>query len=468
MADLLSILTQGANGLSAHRAAAQTAAHNIQNVNTEGYSRQRVELEAMSPEYLRTNAYAGMGVTIGAITQSRDAFLERQIPASMSANAQYSAESQSLRSVVALNPDSKGGLTDSMANFYSDLRLLGQFPSQPGLRAAVIGSARNLAYSFNRTAEGIAASRSGIDARVASDIEEANSLGARVADLNSQIVKSRAVGGEPNDLLDERRKASDRLSALVGANPIPDADGNLNMALPNGMVFVSGQKAGKLTTAPDPANAGFVGVQITKIGSSTPEWIASSGIGGEVRGFIDARDVTLKQSLASLDTLAFDFANTLNTQHQAGFDLNGNAGQAVFNIGATSPGASSTISINAALVTDNTLLATSGSVAGVPGDSSNVLAMIATERTTLSGGTNAASTLAGIISAFGSRTREAGARADQEGAIASNLSSLRESVAGVSLDEEMINMSKAQRAFDAVSKVISTADDMLNTLMSLR
>lgn len=468
MADLLAILSQGANGLAAHRAAAQTAAHNIQNVNTDGFSRQRVELEAMPPEYLRTNAYAGMGVTIGAITQSRDAFLERQIPSSMAANAQYGAESQSLHSVVALNPEAPGGLSDSLGNFYSDLRLLGQFPSQPGLRAAVVGSARNLAYSFNRTAEGIENARSGIDARVKADIEEANALGERVALLNSQIVKSRATGGEPNDLIDERRNASDRLSQLVGAVPVPDSDGNINMALPGGTVFVSGQKAAKLSTAPDPANAGFSLVQITKVGSSSPEAISSAGLGGEVRGFMDARDVTLKQTKDNLDTLAFDFANVLNTQHQAGFDLNGNAGQAVFNVGTSSAGTASTLSVNANLIADNKLLATSSTVAGVPGDSGNALAMIATERTSLSGGTNPASTLAGIISAFGSRTREAGARSAQEGAIANNLSGLRESVSGVSIDEEMINMTKAQRAFDAVSKVIQTADSMLDTLMNLR
>src|SRR5687768_16758030 len=161
MPDLLSILTNGTNGLSAHRAAVQTAAHNIQNVNTDGYSRQRVDLEASPAEFLRTNAYAGLGVNIGGITQSRDAFIERQMPSTLGAHAQFSAESRSLRSIAGLDPDSAAGLTDAMGKFYSDLRALSQNPSQPGLRAAVVGTARNLAGTFNRTAEGIESARSG-------------------------------------------------------------------------------------------------------------------------------------------------------------------------------------------------------------------------------------------------------------------------------------------------------------------
>lgn len=467
MADLLAILNQGANGLAAHRAAAQTAAHNIQNVNTEGYSRQRVELEAMPPEYLRTNAYAGMGVTVGAITQARDAFLERQIPASMSATSQYNAESQTLRSVVALNPETPGGISDAMNSFYADLRALGQNPSQPGLRAAVVGSARNLAHSFNRAAEGISDAQSGIDARIAADVQEANDLGARVAALNGQIVKSRSAGGAPNDLLDERRQASDRLSALLGATPIADSEGNINMALPGGMVFVSSQNAATLSTAPDPAKPGSLAVQVTKVGSNTAQLIANGSLGGAVRGYLDARDVTLQGSRDSLDALAFDFAQTLNTQHQAGFDGNGNPGAALFAVGALPAGTAATISVDAALAADSRLFAASSSAAGVPGDSSNVLALVATERTALSGGNTPAASLASIIATFGSRSRESSARADQESAIAANLQNLRESVAGVSLDEEMIAMTKAQRAFDAVSKVIQTADSMLDTLMKL-
>ncbi|MCG5055666.1 MAG: flagellar hook-associated protein FlgK [Myxococcales bacterium] len=468
MADLLSILSQGANGLSAHRAAAQTAAHNIQNVNTEGYSRQRVDLETLPAEYLRNTAYAGMGVAIGAISQSRDAFLERQVPATLRAQAQYTAESSSLRSMVALNPESTGGLTEAFSAFYRDMRMLSQNPSQAGLRAAVTGAARNVAYAFNRTANGIQSAQAGIDTQVEQSVEEANRMATRVANLNGEIAKARAMGGEPNDLLDQRRLASDRLSELLGTYPVPDAAGNLNMALPGGLVIVSANEASTLTAAADPNNAGRLSVQVTRIGTQTTEILSSRLLGGEVRGFLDARDGTLQQTLNALDTLAFDFANSVNTQHLAGFDLNGNAGQPMFDVGVTSDGTAGTLSVSAALISDHRLLASIGAAGNGPGDGSNVLALIATESQLLSGGETAVGALSSIISSFGARSREAEARAQQESAIASNLRAMRESVSGVSIDEEMVNMTKAQRAFDAVSRVIQTANEMMQTLMTLK
>lgn len=468
MADLLAILTNGANGLSAHRAVAQTAAHNLQNVNTEGYSRQRVDLEAMPAEFVRTNAYAGLGVGIGGITQSRDAFIERQMPTALGAQAQHSAESESLRSVVGLDPESGSGLTATLGQFYADLRALSQNPSQPGLRAAVVGAARSLTATFNRTAEGIENARKGVDGRIQASVDEANQLAQKMASLNAQVVKARASGAEPNDLLDERRNTSDRLAELLGGQTIPDGEGNLNVALPGGFVIVSGTRAATLSTAADTTNGGHLVVQVTRVGATTPQTLATANLGGEVRGALDARDGTMLQTLQSLDTLAFEFASALNTQHQAGFALDGSAGQAFFQVGATSTGAAASLAVNPNLVNDPSLIAAAGSATTTPGDASNLFALINTERQPLASGASPSDGLASIIATFGSRTRAADARAQQEKAIMTNLQTLRESASGVSIDEEMIELTRAQRAFDAVSRVITTADEMLQTLMSLK
>ena len=112
----------------------------------------------------------------------------------------------------------------------------------------------------------------------------------------------------------------------------------------------------------------------------------------------------------------------------------------MFTVGATSAGAASQIDVDPTLLADPSLLAASSSAAGLPGNNQNMLAMIATERTALAGGSDPATTFTNIVSSFGASSQRAKAMSDQDGALLDNLTQLRESVSGVSLDEEMVNL----------------------------
>ncbi len=463
-ADLIALLGQAQNGLGVFRAMQGTAGHNIENANTPGYSRQRVEPATMGAAFLGPGSYLGRGVTIGGITQSRDAFLERQIPTAFGSAAQHSAESAALDSVSALDPDATAGLGDAISAFYSSMRELAQNPGDSALRIAVVGAANRLATAFNNVGESLESARSGIDVKFAADIDEANQAAADIARLNKEIMVARGRGAEPNDLLDQRLKAQDRLSQLTGAVPVPDSDGNVSMVLPSGLALVSGTQAGKLSTRVDSANDGHLTLQITRVGASAPDsGISPNDLGGELRGMTDARDVGLKQALNQIDTMAFDVANTVNTQQQLGFDLDGNAGGAFFSVGPTAAGASRSLSV---AVTARGIAAAGASASG-PGDASNLNLMVATERSPLSGGGDVAASLSSIIASFGTASRSAKAMADQDQGIVDHLNGLRESASGVSIDEEMISMTQAQRAFEAITKMISVTDSMLGTLMAI-
>jgi flagellar hook-associated protein 1 FlgK len=467
VSDLLSILSQASSSLAAHREAVATAGQNIANVNTPGYSRQTVNLEALTPTELITNAFVGRGVGVGSITQARDQFLERQIPNATASKGWSETSSAALAGVSALDPDAAGGLSTAMSNFYSSLRALAQNPADSSLRQAAVGATTALAQSFNRTSSALEDARSGLDAQIDSTVQEVNTDATGLANLNAQIRAASANGAQPNDLLDARQKLQDRLTELTGATPVTNARGDISMALPGGTALVNEDHAAQLSTLPDPNNSGHLSLQIVRSDGSGPVALPVSAAGGVLGGAIDARDNSIGAASSGLDTLAFDFANAANAVQSAGFALDGTTGHPLFTVGATAAGAAAQIAVDPNLAANPGLLAAASTAAGLSGDNTNMLALVATERTALSGGADPATTFGNLVSQFGAASRTSQAVADQDGALLDHLTQLRQSTSGVSLDEEMVNLTSAQRAFEAVSKVITTTDSMLSTLMNL-
>jgi flagellar hook-associated protein 1 len=461
MADLFRILSTGASSLAAQTAAAATAAHNLQNVNTPGYARQRATLATSLPAEQSDGSYIGRGVVLSHVSQVRDRFLEAQLPAAFGNSAGSTAAADVLGAVQVLDPEGTGGLGDALSGFYSALSELSQNPSDPGLRQAAVSAAGSLARSFQGTRRSLEDARSGVDQRVASDVSEANDLSAQVASLNGQIRAARASGnGEPNDLLDTRQAAVDRLAELTGAMPVPTSEGDVSLFLPGGAALVTSMSAASLSAAADPANGGHLALQVSVGGVRS-----AVSPGGELGGLLSARDGALGDAVGSLDTLAWDLAGAVNAVHQAGVDLNGAGGQPLFAV-TSAAGAAAQIAVNDAIRADPTLLATR--TTGGAGDSSNVLAMLATASATLSGGRDATGTLSQITAAFGTASRSATATSEADAALKTHLTTMRESASGVSTDEELIEMQKAERAYAAIAKVITTTSSMFDTLLQIK
>ncbi|RMG11300.1 MAG: flagellar hook-associated protein FlgK [Deltaproteobacteria bacterium] len=468
MADLFTLLNTGAWSLSAHRAATATASHNLANATTEGYSRQRAELVATTPARRLGGAYVGRGVSLSTVSQARDRFLEQQIPGALAARAEAGAEADALAAVSVFDPEGGGGLADALSSFYGALSDLTNRPGEPALREVVVERANGLARAFNRTAQALDEARDGLDVKLAGEVEEINHLAEEVARLNAAIRSARASGAEPNDLLDQRTLARDRLAELTGARPIPDGEGNLSLALADGTALVSGDLAARLSTVPDPANGGHLALAISRPDGSGPVSVDQAALGGSLGGLLSARDGALASAETAVDQLAFDLAGEINTVHQAGFGLDGVSGRVLFEPPAGVGGAAAALRVEAAIAQDATLLATSDSAAGVPGNGGNLLRLLATQDAPLSTGQSAAAALGDAVAAFGSAAAGVDAAFRQSSAIEERLTTMRESVSGVSIDEEMIEMTKAQRTFEAVMRVVETADEMLATLMRLR
>lgn len=466
MADLLALLSIGARSLTAHRAASATASHNLENANTPGYSRQRANLETVLPAYRLGGSFIGQGVELQTVSQARDAGVERQFASIHKDAARSKAESDALQSLSALDPQAAGNVGSAMADFYGAMRQLAQNPGDLSLRQGVLGKATDAALAFNRTAQGIDGARDALDSKIQSSVSQVNQLAQQMASLNRQVRTARASGAEPNDLLDARQQVQDQLEGLLGVVPISTSDGDVNLAFSNGAALVTGDVAGTVSTQVNAANGGHLDVQVTKPDGTGAATV--SALGGTFGGWVTARDGALKTAETSLDTLAFDWAGALNTVHSAGFGLDGVSGRALFDPGATATGAASRLAVSAAVGTNPSLIAASASATTVPGDGTNLQALIGTERQALSNGSDALTGWGSLISNYGATAAKALSVSDADDAVLQHVSGLRDSVSGVSIDEEMIELTKAQRGYEAVMKVITTANEMLDTLMQLK
>ncbi|MFO0599126.1 MAG: flagellar hook-associated protein FlgK [Myxococcaceae bacterium] len=463
MSGLLALLQQGATSLQAHQAASATASNNLANSNTAGYARQRAELAADAPAERFGDSYIGRGVVLAAVSQARDRFVEAQLPAAIGQQMASSTESETLQGVTAIDVDK--GLAPAVSNFYTQLRALAQNPSSLNYRAAAISAAKQLAFTFNRTSTAIEGARTAIDDKLQGRLAELNGAAAQLARLNSEISSARAGGGEPNDLLDARQRLGDRLAELVGATPVASNSGDLNLVLPDGSPLVVGSKSSTFSVQPDATNQGHSQLLMSRPDGSVAQPLGSPP-GGELGGLIAARDGALGTASTQLDQLAFDFSSAINAVSQAGVALDGSTGRSLFGGITSVTGAARNMTLDAAIAADPNLFPAGSTNA--PGDSGAVQAMVDTDQVTLSGGSTVSGVLARITADYGASAQRIASISEGDSAMLSHLQGMRESASGVSVDEEMINMQKAQRAYEAVTRVIKTADEMLDTLMSLK
>jgi flagellar hook-associated protein 1 FlgK len=463
MADLLSILSGAQTSLAAQRGLTATASNNIDNANNPDYSRQIATIEAVVPADQSGGVYIGRGATLSTVTQARDRFLEAQLPQAFGDAAQSTAQSDALQALHALDPGASGGLDTAVSAFYSSLTALAQNPSDSGLRTAALGSASAMAQAFNRTAQQIQAARSGLDAQAAGLATTVDSEAAAVAQLNAQIAQAGTAGGPPNDLLDLRQKHLDQLATLTGATPVQTSNGEVNVVLANGVTLVAGARAGSLSTAPDPTNGGHLQITLTLPDGSGPVALPGGALSGSLGGTLAARDGALATAGSRVDQLAWDLAGALNAAHEAGYGLDGSTGHPLLDVGSAVTGAAGAMAV---AISDPAQLATAAT-SGAPGDATNANALVATQSTPVAGGADVQSALSGIVSQFGAATATAKAFADQDGALKDQLTSMRDSYSGVSIDDEMISIQAAQRGYEAIAKVIETADQMMQTVIAM-
>jgi len=453
---LLDLLHTPQRGLGASQAGLATVAHNIANAATPGFTRRELMLGPLDP--LR-------GVDATGHRRSVDRHLGGQIVGQSARDAYARAREPWLSEVESivgdLGPDGLGAVLDGL---FGSFRGLAASPDDPAARQETLARADDLAAHMRRVAAQLGDLAGTADRRLREEVAGVNDLLGEVARLNRDIRVAEASGGDAGDLRDLRERAVRTLGERVGMRALDDGRGGV-IVLVGGWRVVQDDGAEALVAVPDPGT-GFARIEIAGPLSAD----VTRDLGGVMGAHVNLRDTEVPSRMTTLDSLAWDIATSLNARHAAGFGLDGLGGRNLFTPPAGVAGAAAALTVDAAVAQDPDALAAALDPSGVPGDGRNALELADLEDEDLAlGGTATLSEALGLLQAqAGQAARQGHASAQREGDRLAQLDALRDSISGVDVQEQLMWMSRYQRAYEASARVIATLDEMLDTLVNLR
>lgn len=447
-------LNTAMRALLTQQAAMDVASHNVANLNTIGYTRQRAHLQAVAP--VGTPPVGG-GVDVQSIERVRDLFMDLQVRLESSAGGSFRVQADSLAlAEVSLGEPGDGGMRQLMSSFFNAWRDLANAPEESAARQAVIQTGSSFALASQRVDRTFNALRDDANDRVALLVGELNTLGDEVAALNEQIMTVRGTGDVASDLTDRRDLALDRLAEISDINYVERTNGTTDVFIA-GRALVSGNVSNQLYVDPDIANSNYFDVKWT-----TDNTLAQFS-SGEMQGLLIQRDTDLPARIADFNTFVAQMVTDVNAAHVAGFGADGIATGNAFFTGTDA----TDIAVNVALSGTPALLA-AATLAGAPGDASNAHAIANLQfAQNLAGGTQSYEAFyGGLVTTLGTDARDTRAVADSQELLLSRIDGFRQSVSGVNLDEEMVQIVQYQRAYEAASQVIRKIDEMLDQLIN--
>lgn len=314
----------GISSLLASQKALATASHNIANVNTDGYSRQRVNTATQTP-FPYGVGFVGTGVKITSIERVYDQYLVDQVRTGTSSLNQLSQYYSLATQVDNLLADPQAGLSPSLQDFFNSVQDVANDPASASARQVMVSTAQTLADRFNFINSRIDDIDKAVNSDIKNVVSEINGLSESIANINKQIAELRTQGsGEPNDLLDKRDILLKQLSDKVGVTTVVQSDGSVNVFVGNGQAIVAGYESRTLSTIKNDYDPNKMDVGYDLGGSAVN--ITSQLSGGKIGGFLKYRSEMSDSMKNSLGLLAVGLTETFNQQHQSGIDLNGDMG----------------------------------------------------------------------------------------------------------------------------------------------
>ncbi|HEX4975089.1 MAG TPA: flagellar hook-associated protein FlgK [Pseudomonadales bacterium] len=326
-----SVINNGLSGLKAQQAALSTTAHNISNVNTEGYSRQTIQFGA-NPALKMGDIYMGTGVDISGITRQVDGFVLSQVRESTVSFNQMDSYHSNAAAVDSLIADEATGVIPTVDQFFSAMQDASADPASLPLRQMVISQSQIMTGRFDVLYTQLDDVNSLTNQQVSAVVGDINVLAQSVADLNKAIANNNgsSAGLLPNDLLDQRDQVLKELASLVGITVINQSDNTVSVTIGSGQPLVVGAKARQLGVQTGDMNATALDVTFLNVYGQTESIITEQLTGGKLGGLIDFRNEILDPSFRELGRVAIAMAATVNDAHRQGMDLEGDVNKNFF------------------------------------------------------------------------------------------------------------------------------------------
>lgn len=428
--------------LHGHQRALTTTAHNIANINTPGYSRQEAVLQStLAISYPAVDSprpgQLGTGMSATEIKRYRDAYLDRQVREAKSAIGYWSGLETGLQRVEATLPEPTDfGIQSLLGNFFSAWHYLAQDPENPGSRSAVKGAAETLANSMTLAHHSLSNIETDLQSLFVQHVERINSVGGQVAELNWEIAYQRTAGANPNDLLDRRDFLLEELAELADTSvTVVSSDLNIVSVEVYGVQIVNGDEyleTGFGFTELLPADARGAVIDSTR---------------GELAATA-AAETKVREYLSQLETLMGSLAEAVNHRLEGEFF-------------AFDPEAGTlTLGADADLVLAEVTAAQAWAVAQVREQRVVGDPLGAAGEATLDGHYQQ------LVTGIGADLNTAQRGLENVQAILGQIETLRESVSGVNLDEELTRMMQYQYGYQAAARVLTMMDELLDTLIN--
>lgn len=492
MPGLNASLFVGLSGLQAQQAALNVVGHNIANVNTPGYSRQRADLSANQSQ-LDGQVYFGTGVTLDVVQGIRDRFLDLQI---YRETARQTGANERYSGVDAVSPSlgdtGETGISAQIQAFFQSFQDLASQPESMALRQNVVGKAQTMISGLQTRYRLLEDQQSSADQSITSLLTEVNSLTSQIARLNQRI-STETTPGADNDARDQRKALTDKLAGLVGINVTEGSQGDYQITLDTGAaVLVSSNVSYDLAKgAADPANPPFMTV-VSKMGNLSVD-VTNSINEGQLGAKLDLRDNILAGFKGKLDQIAAGIASQVNQAHTIGLTLNAatptgvnffqgvgtfavnglNGLPATITAASSYKGMVNGLAVNGVIALDPSMIA-AADVAGAPGSNgqANLIGKLMWANNAVdtngdgTGDSGFSAAVGSLVSDLGTQSQSFKAQSETQQNLVAALQNQRDSISGVNLDEEATSMMTLQRGYQASARFLSVINQLTDQLVN--
>jgi flagellar hook-associated protein 1 len=474
----------GKRAILSQQTALSTTGHNIANANTIGYTRQEAVLQAThplaspNPNNGTIPMQMGTGVEVSEFRRIRESYLDRQFQNEQKEAGYWEAKASALSNIEnVFNELGDSGLTSSLNRFWQGLQELSKQPENLSARVVVVANGKELAGQFNEIYTGLEQNETFLANQIQGKNNEINTIANEVAGLNLKITQNIGAGTQPNDLMDRRDQLLDQLSKLVDIQVTPAQNGRMDVSI-GGEKLVEGNKTSAFTLDLQTGGAKIAGADIELAGGEIKGLLETHGytvngttVGSipDLRAKIDLLAVTIADSMNAIH--AGDEARNLDDIQARSADPNAPLEKLLFFVDKEDP---TQPPKNAGNMTINPMLAdfpskVAAASSDTIGDGSNAKALSEALFQKINiGGTNATigDFYKGIIGQLGTEVQTAQQSAENAVKMVQQVDHRRQSVSGVSIDEELTNMVRYQQAYNAAARYVSAVNDMLNTLIN--